>query len=52
MTSNEMRQVIGIKPSSDPNADVLRNKNLSVASEERIPSTETKFEEEKVDAGS
>lgn len=29
MTSNEVRQVIGMKPSSDPNADVLRNKNLS-----------------------
>ena len=29
MTSNEIRQAIGMKPSSDPNADVLRNKNLS-----------------------
>ena len=29
MTSNEIRQVIGMKPSSDPNADALRNKNLS-----------------------
>lgn len=28
-TSNEMRQVIGWKPSNDPNADELRNKNLS-----------------------
>ena len=28
-TSNEIRQVIGWKPSSDPNADVLRNKNLN-----------------------
>lgn len=28
VTSNEMRQAIGMKPSSDPNADVLRNKNL------------------------
>lgn len=27
-TSNEMRQVIGLKPSSDPNANQLRNKNL------------------------
>ena len=32
MTSNEIRQVIGMAPSSDPNADVLRNKNLSEAS--------------------
>lgn len=29
MTSNEFRQVIGMKPSSDPSADELRNKNLS-----------------------
>lgn len=29
MTSNEFRQVIGMKPSEDPNADALRNKNLS-----------------------
>ena len=29
LTSNEIRQVIGIKPSKDPNADELRNKNLS-----------------------
>ncbi len=29
MTSNEIRQVIGMKPSSDPEADELRNKNLS-----------------------
>lgn len=32
VTSNEIRQVIGMKPSSDPNADVLRNKNLSDSS--------------------
>lgn len=32
MTSNEIRQVIGMKPSSDPNADELRNKNLSAPS--------------------
>lgn len=29
MTSNEIRQILGMKPSSDPNADALRNKNLS-----------------------
>lgn len=29
MTSNEFRQVVGLKPSSDPKADELRNKNLS-----------------------
>lgn len=35
MTSNEIRQVIGMKPSSDPNADVLRNKNLSASADEK-----------------
>lgn len=34
MTSNEFRQVIGMKPSDDPRADELRNKNLSQSNEE------------------
>jgi len=34
MTSNEIRQVIGMKPSADPNADILRNKNLSISDTE------------------
>lgn len=29
MTSNEIRQKIGMRPSKDPNADVLSNKNIS-----------------------
>ena len=29
MSSNEIRQIVGMKPSSDPKADELRNKNLS-----------------------
>lgn len=29
MSSNEIRQIIGMKPSDDPKADELRNKNLS-----------------------
>lgn len=33
MTSNEIRQVVGMKPSDDPRADELRNKNLSAPSE-------------------
>ena len=28
LTSNEIRQILGFKPSSDPNADKLKNKNL------------------------
>ena len=34
MTSNEIRQIIGMKPSDDPNADELRNKNLNKNAEE------------------
>ena len=33
MTSNEIRQIVGMKPSKDPNADELRNKNLSQSNE-------------------
>ena len=29
MTSNEIRQIVGMKPSDDPKADELRNKNLN-----------------------
>lgn len=32
MTSNEIRQVVGMKPSEDPRADELINKNLSAPS--------------------
>lgn len=37
MTSNEFRQVIGMKPSSDPKADELRNKNLNQSNEQVPP---------------
>ena len=33
MSSNEFRSIIGMKPSSDPKADELRNKNLSAPPE-------------------
>ena len=29
MTSNEIRQIIGMKPSNDPKADQLVNSNIS-----------------------
>ncbi len=35
MSSNEIRQIIGLKPSADPKADELRNKNLSAPSGEQ-----------------
>ena len=34
MSSNEIRQVIGMKPSDDPKADELRNKNINQPAEE------------------
>ena len=36
MTSNEMRQAIGMKPSKDPKADELRNANISRSNEEAV----------------
>lgn len=34
MTSNEIRQIIGMKPSDDPKADELRNSNIAQSNEE------------------
>lgn len=34
MSSNEFRQVIGLKPSKDPRADELRNKNLNESADQ------------------
>ena len=40
-TSNEMRQIIGWKPSDDPKADELRNSNISQAKQEPISGSGT-----------
>ena len=45
MTSNEIRQIVGMKPSDDPAADELRNKNLSQSNEEMIQTEEIPLEE-------
>lgn len=34
MSSNEFRQVVGLKPSNDPKADELRNKNINQSNSE------------------
>ena len=34
MTSNEIRQIVGMKPSDDPKADELRNSNISQSKNE------------------
>lgn len=49
MTSNEIRQVIGMKPSDDPSADELRNKNLSQSKEQLKSSPEIQNENEDED---
>ena len=47
-SSNEIRQKIGFKPSKDPNADVLRNKNLSASNEQiKITGLKNRASEEK-----
>jgi hypothetical protein len=40
LTSNEFRQIIGIKPSDDPKADQLVNSNINQAKEEPMPGIE------------
>lgn len=45
MTSNEIRQIVGMKPSDDPRADELRNKNLSEPSENNQPEAAGGIEE-------
>lgn len=40
MTSNEIRQVIGMKPADDPKADELRNSNINQSNEEVQSSTD------------
>lgn len=40
MTSNEIRQVIGMKPSDDPKADQLINSNISQPAEETVDPVE------------
>lgn len=40
-TSNEMRQVIGWKPSDDPKADELRNSNISQAKQDGVTTVST-----------
>ena len=45
LSSNEVRQIIGMKPSEDPKADELRNKNLNQSNEDATKQKETNKEE-------
>lgn len=40
MTSNEVRQIIGLKPVDSPEADELRNKNLNAGTDEQFATVE------------
>lgn len=42
MSSNEFRQVVGLKPSKDPKADELRNKNINQTNSEVAANIETR----------
>lgn len=46
VSTNEIRQFIGMKPSDDPRADELRNKNLSAPKSEATTPVITKSKEE------
>lgn len=49
ITSNEMRSIIGYKPSSDPRADELRNKNLNQGSNEEARPVYGEDQEEEIE---
>lgn len=43
MSSNEMRQVVGLLPVDDPKADELSNKNINEAANQQFASTRSSF---------
>ena len=47
MTSNEIRQIVGMRPSNDPKADQLVNSNIAQPNQEPIEpdNTQTELEE-------
>lgn len=45
LSSNEVRSIIGYKPSNDPKADELRNKNINQSTNDALPSFTNKDEE-------
>ena len=51
LSSNEVRQLIGIKPSSDPKADQLRNSNLNQTEDNYYvdPGNETEYDSDETD---
>lgn len=51
MSANEIRQLVGMKPSDDPKADELRNSNISQAKEEVRELAEAKSTEGEIQNG-
>ena len=51
MTSNEFRQVVGMRPSDDPKADELRNSNISETKEEQLIRNDQQEEEVEIQNG-
>lgn len=51
LSSNEVRQIIGVKPSDDPKADQLRNSNINQSTEEQKVFSTNKTEEGEIQNG-
>lgn len=51
LSSNEIRQIIGMKPADDPKADELRNSHLNHPEDAAMPPEEAPMEESVDDAG-
>lgn len=51
MASNEIRQIVGLKPSDDPKADELRNSNLKVAEDPERETAVTETQGGKIQNG-
>ena len=51
LTSNEIRQIIGFRPSEDPKADQLINSNLNQPEDKIKPQTEPQEEQEEIQNG-
>lgn len=45
MSTNEIRQIIGMKPVDDPKADELRNKNLNAQEDQEFANTNEEYNE-------
>lgn len=49
MSTNEFRQTIGMKPSNDPRADELRNKNLSEPASDKVEPVKNEYSSDAIE---